>query len=96
MVRLLPANLSQKKLAQLLFQSHNGAIAAVAKFIPISVKHCCFNPTMVRLLPSVYDCFSDMMTFQSHNGAIAAAPKKRVSCRPSLFQSHNGAIAAHL
>ena len=55
------------------FQSHNGAIAALALFrfrFTISA----FNPTMVRLLlDGRHQVHPICPAFQSHNGAIAAA-----------------------
>ena len=54
------------------FQSHNGAIAANIAETTAAAKRS-FNPTMVRLLRSLYlSSVSRTRLFQSHNGAIAA------------------------
>ena len=55
----------------------------------------CFNPTMVRLLPSLSRESEDSVgVFQSHNGAIAALRLPPRCDVAFWFQSHNGAIAA--
>ena len=54
----------------------------------------CFNPTMVRLLPTMTTSLTTTCKFQSHNGAIAAVRNADFSLIFPTFQSHNGAIAA--
>jgi len=78
-----------------MFQSHNGAIAALFGVYTFRQVSGSFNPTMVRLLPDefVYDVV-ERTVFQSHNGAIAASVTVRSQRGPLVFQSHNGAIAA--
>ena len=49
MVRLLLSTSSPKRKSSKVFQSHNGAIAAIARNNPF-VQFRGFNPTMVRLL----------------------------------------------
>ena len=55
------------------FQSHNGAIAAIRSADVAAFPYLGFNPTMVRLLLDghVYWLLIQLQ-FQSHNGAIAA------------------------
>jgi len=56
-----------------------------------------FNPTMVRLLPSLSSIsLTTSQWFQSHNGAIAAKATKPHKKPHHKFQSHNGAIAAEV
>ena len=94
MVRLL-LDLFAGRFAQLLvFQSHNGAIAAV-----LAIYFCgslCFVS-----IPQWCDCcwqkrqdIKDGKVFQSHNGAIAAKLLILTQFFGIVFQSHNGAIAA--
>ena len=56
-----------------------------------------FNPTMVRLRPSVIGLFSSpRMWFQSHYGAIATAILRVSEEAVTQFQSHYGAIATRI
>ena len=72
MVRLLPGMLWWAAFIFTVFQSHNGAIAAVIGD-EVNDGRSAFNPTMVRLLRFTMSfVISFMLRFQSHNGAIAA------------------------
>ena len=69
---------------QIVFQSHNGAIAA-AGLAADSLSEIGFNPTMVRLLPfSLESLVREYLPFQSHNGAIAACWVNLVLTPPVL------------
>ena len=79
-----------------MFQSHNGAIAAVYQLVtPIRGN--------IVSIPQWCDCCNEnaavaaqmLLEFQSHNGAIAASDGEiDGSAGRHKFQSHNGAIAA--
>ena len=95
MVRLLQPPDPRIIYPALVFQSHNGAIAARVSLISLNAL-ITFNPTMVRLLRSIsISKKANVISFQSHNGAIAARHDvAEVITAPDAFQSHNGAIAA--
>ena len=61
MVRLLRAKYLLSRLQQSVFQSHNGAIAAYRAVTMFAHWQGCFNPTMVRLLPSAPAAAASLM-----------------------------------
>jgi len=96
MVRLLQWAQLQAQQQRLTFQSHNGAIATEMKEA-VEQGLRSFNPTMVRLLPTIAVPIAAIdRRFQYHNGAIATQLLTGVAKKDIEFQSHNGAIATIL
>ena len=76
------------------FQSHNGAIAAVYSALHASACKSCFNPTMVRLLPSPARTVTMFSTSFNPTIVRLLLSLGENRCPERWFQSHNGAIAA--
>ena len=72
MVRLLPSNPNDKGAACVLFQSHNGAIAAIPS--PLALQRPATFQSHNGAIAASCHRYNDVLIseFQSHNGAIAA------------------------
>ena len=94
MVRLLPKPKAQVKSKRKMFQSHNGAIAALLHHghRARSVLFQSHNGAIAALTALMTT--RGFASFQSHNGAIAALIVTMLNTIRSEFQSHNGEIAA--
>ena len=95
MVRLLLGEPRPLLLLAMLFQSHNGAIAAEHAATKASIE-IRFNPTMVRLLPVLDNAMLEITINSFNPTMVRLLPKGKASQsqRQAKFQSHNGAIAA--
>ena len=95
MVRLL-RNWARQLGEGILFQSHNGAIAAFVFLDELFDPDASFNPTMVRLL--LWNAGTAIVDNLVSIPQWCDCCKTKPNMLPAIakFQSHNGAIAAHL
>ena len=94
MVRLLRSWKGTDQLAYLWFQSHNGAIAAVARKL-WEIVRALFQSHNGAIAASCSHCAtSTCPMFQSHKVRLLHRKRETADGQTAMFQSHNGAIAA--